>query len=123
MITRLILTLIAILFIACSGTINILNSEARFVQIVTTEPAPNCEYLGEVYGSQKNSGMFSEAQLNEGAINDTKNKAKAIGGDTIFFLTNQNKLTIRSNGSNIVLDDSLKSTQEINITALVYKCK
>lgn len=114
--------LVGIMLGACSGTINILNSDARYIRIVTMEPTPDCEYLGEVYGTQTNNGMFSEAELNEGAINDTKNKAKQLGGDTIYFLNNQNKLTIRSTGNNIVLDDSLRSTQEVNITALVYKC-
>ena len=111
------------LFVGCSSTINILNSDARIVRITTNEPTPDCEYLGEVYGTQTNSGFFSEAELNEGAINDTKNKAHKIGGDTIFFLTNQNKFTVRSSGNSIILDDSLKASNEVNITALVYRCR
>lgn len=107
----------------CSSTINILNSDARIVRITTNEPRPDCEYLGEVYGTQTNNGFFSEAELNEGAINDTKNKAHKIGGDTIFFLTNQNKFTVRSSGNSIILDDSLKTSNEVNITALVYRCR
>lgn len=107
----------------CSSTINILNSDARIVRITTNEPMPDCEYLGEVYGTQTNNGFFSESELNEGAINDTKNKAHKIGGDTIFFLTNQNKFSVRTSGNSIILDDSLKSSNEVNITALVYRCR
>ncbi|WP_181881732.1 DUF4156 domain-containing protein [Helicobacter sp. MIT 14-3879] len=123
MIKLFTIILFSIFFISCAGTINILNSDARLVRIVTTEPAPDCEYLGEVYGTQLNNGLFSESELNEGAINDTKNKASKLGGDTIYFLTNQNKIAIRTTGNNIVIDDSLKSLQEVNITALVYKCR
>lgn len=111
------------LLCGCSGTIHILNSDARIVRIVTVEPTPDCQYLGEVYGSQVSNGFFSESELNEGAINDTKNKAYKIGGDTVFFLTNQNKFNIKSSGNSIILDDSLKGSNEVNITALVYKCR
>lgn len=114
---------VILLFCGCSGTIHILNSDARSVRIVTVEPTPDCQYLGEVYGSQVSNGFFTESELNEGAINDTKNKAYKIGGDTVYFLTNQNKFNIKSSGNSIILDDSLKGSNEVNITALVYKCR
>ena len=65
----------ALFMAGCSSTINILNSDARIVRITTNEPTPDCEYLGEVYGTQTNNGFFSESELNEGAINDTKKQS------------------------------------------------
>lgn len=115
--------LIGALFAGCAGAINMLNPDARLVRIVTSEPPLTCEYLGEVYGYQENTSSFNESLLMEGAINDTKNKANELGGNTIFFLSNQNKLTINTRGNNIILDNDIKKTQEISIVALVYKCK
>lgn len=103
-------------FVGCSSNINVLNSDARFVRIATQEPAPNCDYLGEVYGTQENAGL-SEAQLNEGVINDAKNKAYKLGGDTIYFLDNK---SIR--GTQLIIGDKIKSG-DVNVTALVYRCK
>lgn len=120
---RVILVALGAVLCGCSGTINILNSDARSVRIVTNEPAPDCTYLGEVYGSQSNDGFFSKSELNEGAINDTKNKAYKLGGDTAFFLSNQSDFNLKTSGNSIILDDSLKGSNEVNITALVYRCR
>ncbi|RAX55122.1 hypothetical protein CCY99_00020 [Helicobacter sp. 16-1353] len=119
----LLVLLSSFLFIGCAGTINALDSNARFVRIVTTEPPDTCAYLGEVYGYQENTHSFNESLVTEGAINDAKNKAYKLGGDTMYFLSNQNKITINSRGNKIILDNNPNSTQEVNIVALVYKCK
>ncbi len=111
-----------VLFTACASNINILNAEAQSVRIVTNEPS-SCEYMGEVYGYQSNlGGNLNGAQLDEGAINDAKNKAKKLGGNTIFLLNNQNKV-IYSGNSGFIINERAQSLQEVNITALVYQCE
>lgn len=51
----------------------------------------SCDHLGDIIGSDGNmmSNFFiSNINLTRGALNDIRNKAKAIGGDTVFILRN-----------------------------------
>lgn len=118
----LIFAILSIAFTACSSPIISLSSDAKLVRIVTIEPDSSCKYLGEVYGYQNNVGAINESEVKEGAINDTKNKAYKIGGDTVYFLSNQNNVTIRAQGNNVIIDDSYRGAKEANIVGLVYKC-
>lgn len=120
----LLMILVGIMLTACSGAITSLNSDAKSVRIVAIQPTNDCQYLGEVYGSQlqnKDGEKLTKSQLTEGAINDTKNKAKALGGDTVFFLNTENQITLNSSGNNIFLNNDQNSS-EVDITGIVYKC-
>ena len=52
----------------------------------------NCDYVGDVIGSDGNVMTFlfmSNTSLTRGALNDVRNKARAMGGDTVFIIREQ----------------------------------
>jgi len=57
--------------------------------LVTRQPVPQgCEYLGTVIGEQGGSavgGLTSNKNLAEGAMNDMKNKAHAMGANYVVL--------------------------------------
>lgn len=115
--------LVGIMLASCSA-ITTLNSDAKSVRIVAIQPTNDCQYLGEVYGSQlqnKGGDKLTRSQLTQGAVNDVKNKAKDLGGDTVFFLNTQNQIAINSAGNNIFVSND-PQTSEVDITGIVYKC-
>ncbi|MDA3947357.1 MAG: DUF4156 domain-containing protein [Helicobacteraceae bacterium] len=87
--TGLFLT-IYITFSGCSVT-NMLQPDAANVQI--SENMPNsveCTYLGEVIGAEGklyNYLFISNYDLTEGARNDLRNKAHALGGNVVQIET------------------------------------
>lgn len=49
----------------------------------------NCDHVGDVIGSDGNIFTFlfmSNTGLTRGALNDIRNEARAMGGDTVFIL-------------------------------------
>lgn len=51
----------------------------------------SCDHLGDIIGSDGNmmSNFFiSNVNLTRGSLNDLRNKANAMGGDTVFILRN-----------------------------------
>ncbi len=107
---------VLLLFVGCASIT--LQPEAEKVRIVRTEPAKECEYLGEVTGDQGDwlTGAFtSNASLERGALNDLKNKAAEMGGNLVFILTDRaGSTTDRSSGV-------VRQTNVV-ITGSVYKC-
>ncbi|EGU48233.1 hypothetical protein VII00023_21002 [Vibrio ichthyoenteri ATCC 700023] len=54
--------------------------------------ADNCEWLGEVTGSEGHWYsylFFPNDVLVQGALHDIKNRAKQLGADTVFMITPQ----------------------------------
>ncbi len=52
----------------------------------------NCDYVGDVIGSDGNVMTFlfmSNTSLTRGALNDVRNNARAMGGDTVFIIREQ----------------------------------
>ena len=52
----------------------------------------NCDYIGDVIGSDGSFITFlfmSNRHLTQGALNDIRNHARAMGGDTVFILREQ----------------------------------
>lgn len=116
-------TLIAMVFAttlaACSSVA--VQPEANGVRLTHNEPGKECTFLGDVTGSQGDffTGAFtSNADLETGARNDIKNKAKSLGGDTIYILTQRAGQTGSYN------DDFGGGSQQTNVTLSgnVYKC-
>jgi hypothetical protein len=69
---------------------NSLKPGAEKIRISNTEPGKECQFLGEVTGSQGNlfTGKFtSNSNLETGARNDLKNKALDMGGNILVLLT------------------------------------
>ncbi|MGK3995839.1 DUF4156 domain-containing protein [Sorangium sp. So ce1024] len=97
-----------------------LNPGAEKV-IVTRQPAPQgCRFLGTVIGEQGGSfsGKFtSNANLQEGAVNDMKNKAHDLGGNYVV-LENTNA------GNTISGDRDSISGQQTDVTHMgnAYSC-
>lgn len=120
---RYIYFLLALLFfVGCAHEMVSLDPMARFVRIVTNEPS-GCKYLGEVYGHQS-SFLLNDSQNTRNAINSTKNEAYKLGGDTLYFLSNNQKTLYLSNDKGVtMLDSASSSINETNIVGLVYQCQ
>ena len=70
----------------CAATA--LNPGASRVMVTRTGAPPGCEYLGSVVGEQGGAltGKYtSNAHLAEGALNDMKNKAFAMGANYVVL--------------------------------------
>lgn len=81
-----ILALCLLALPACAATS--LNPEAARVMVTKTPAPEGCEYLGSVVGEQGGSltGAYtSNANLAEGALNDMKNKAHAMGANYVVL--------------------------------------
>lgn len=97
--------------------------------IASPNPAPNdCKYIGQVVGNQGNffTGEFtSNRNLEEGAMNDLKNKGAKIGANYIQIITNRAGVTGSMTGT-FGHDDSHVSgrSQQTNVTNLgnAYLC-
>lgn len=112
---RMILFVIVLIIAGCSATV--LTQEGQKVRITTIEPGKACEYLGVVTGSQGNAltgAITSNENLETGAINDLRNKAAALGGNTIFILTNRAGQTTDDGGAG--------RQTNVTMTANVYRC-
>lgn len=99
------------LLAACSATP--VTSQGAAVEVVTERPA-NCRTLGEVTGSQGNvfSGDFTSDQtLMQGARNDLRNKAAAMGGNVVQLQNSHNSTHPYSAGA-------IKST----LIGVVFAC-
>ena len=96
-----------------------LSPEANQIEVVSEKPK-NCKYLGQVKGNQGNfftGGWTSNANLEEGAMNDMRNKAVKLGADTIYILTNRAGQT----GSSSQYGGSSSQTSTVLI-GNAYKC-
>ena len=92
-----------------------LNPGAEMVRLTNQEP-PDCEYLGEITGSQGNpftGGWTSNDNLATGARNDLKNKGHAMGGNVIQILASRDGMTIDEHGGG-----KTSSSME----GVVYRC-
>lgn len=73
--------------------------------LVTRQPVPQgCEYLGTVIGEQGGSatgGLTSNKNLAQGAMNDMKNKAHAMGANYVVLEDTRAGNTISGNHGSI----------------------
>ncbi|TCV98983.1 DUF4156 domain-containing protein [Biostraticola tofi] len=69
----------------CSSTTN-LSAAGQAVKFTDTQPGSECRMLGTLTGVQGNwlSGNGGEDSSMRGAANDLRNKAAAMGGNTIY---------------------------------------
>jgi len=75
----------AMLLAGCSTT-NQLDSAGQQVKFTDDQPSKECQLLGNVTGEQSNwlSGTGGDGSAMRGAANDLRNKAAAMGGNTIY---------------------------------------
>lgn len=114
----LLITIISTLS-ACSAIP--LNPDAMNIRITQTEPSNDCKFLGDITGNQGDfftGGFTSNADLETGARNDLKNKALALGGNTIVLLTQ------RAGQTGGYDDEWGGGTQQTNVTlsGSVFHC-
>ncbi len=101
--------------VGCAPT-SIVSPVANTVRITHNEPGAECQFLGDVTGSQGDFLMGSitgNADLETGARNDLKNKAAALGGNRVYLLTQRAGQT----GS----DKRLEQTN-VTLSGNVYRC-
>ncbi|ARG96780.1 DUF4156 domain-containing protein [Legionella micdadei] len=71
--------------------------------IVSPNPVPKgCKYVGQVVGNQGNfftGGFTSNRNLEEGAMNDLRNKAAKLGANYVQLVTNRAGVTGSTSGS------------------------
>lgn len=79
--------IIAALLCACAkSSITPLLDEASVVQFAPNAPS-NCVRLGEIQGYKRNTqGNLSLLELRNSAKNELKNKAYAMGADTLVII-------------------------------------
>lgn len=97
--------------------------------IATPNAAPKgCKYLGQVIGNQGNffTGSYtSNRNLEEGAMNDLKNKANKLGANYIQLITNRAGVTGSMSGASDRHGGFMGgSSQQTNVTNLgnAYSC-
>ncbi|WP_080963095.1 DUF4156 domain-containing protein [Pseudomonas fluorescens] len=99
----------------CAPT-SIAGPGANKVRITHNEPGRECQFLGDVTGSQGDfllGSITGNANLETGARNDLKNKAAALGGNRVYLLTQRAGQT----GS----DNRLEQTN-VTLSGNVYRC-
>ncbi len=87
---RFFFPFISFLLLTCCATPVKKGAESIRIHF-DSEEIRKCEYLGEVVGSKGqwySSWIISNKVLTEGAINDLRNSAQAVGADTIFIPSN-----------------------------------
>ncbi|WP_117235163.1 DUF4156 domain-containing protein [Vibrio maerlii] len=93
MMRKLIPAVTLLLLSGCVTPDNILNNNAKNVQIRMDMGfrADQCEWKGEVIGSEGHwysYWFYSNDLLTQGAVNAVKNQAHELGANTIFTLPN-----------------------------------
>ncbi|WP_419420160.1 DUF4156 domain-containing protein [Legionella sp. D16C41] len=123
----LVISSFTLLFAGCAA----IPPEPQAVRgvIVSPKAAPQgCKYLGQVVGNQGNfltGGFTSNRNLEEGAMNDLKNKAIKLGANYIQLLTNRAGTTGSMSGFNAQNNGYMSgSSQQTNVTNLgnAYIC-
>ncbi|WP_298627912.1 DUF4156 domain-containing protein [uncultured Legionella sp.] len=97
--------------------------------VVSPDPAPKgCKYLGQVVGNQGNffTGEYtSNRNLEEGAMNDLRNKANQLGANYVRLITNRAGVTGSMGGSFNQQGGYMSgSSAQTNVTNLgnAYRC-
>lgn len=91
---RLIIAILGLTLFGCSSTPLPLLGESQQIEIRIDgkfDPA-QCEYLGEVTGSEGhwyNYLFYTNDSMITGAINDLKSNAMVINADTVFMISPQ----------------------------------
>lgn len=128
---NLILALVCgLLLAACSTATTALNSGAQNVAVVLNL-SDSCIRVGEVDGYKKNEyGNLSLQDMRNSAKNDLKNKAYAMGADTLVILSSEGLNAsggyYTTRGFYGFYNDGFympySYTKEYHIEAIAYKC-
>ncbi|HHT0594512.1 DUF4156 domain-containing protein [Legionella parisiensis] len=94
------LTALSILISSCAS----IPADPQATRIIASPNSvpKGCKYLGQVVGNQGNfftGGFTSNRNLEEGAMNDLKNKAAKLGANYVQLVTNRAGVTGSTSGS------------------------
>jgi hypothetical protein len=110
---KMLLGLSAIALLAGCSTTHQLDAAGQQVKFTDDKPGAECQLLGAVTGAQSNwfSGTGGDGSSMRGAANDLRNKAAAMGGNTIY-------------GANSPSQNFLSSFAPVDskMVGQVYKC-
>ena len=120
---------ISVLTIIISGCASIPADPQASRVIASPNAAPKeCKYAGQVVGNQGNfftGGFTSNRNLEEGAMNDLRNKASRLGANYIQLVTNRAGVTGSTSGSFDRQGGYISGgSQQTNVTNLgnAYRC-
>ena len=123
----IICTIFASLLAGCAA--NILHPEAAHVLVSADKPEKKCKYKGMVTANQGNyftGGFTSNANMQEGAFNELRNKAHALGGNYVQTIMQQASMTGSGSaavwGNNVGLSSGGVRQTNVAITGNVYYC-
>ncbi len=128
---RFITSLIALaLTMSGCAAIQPVSPEVNSRVIASTNPPPKeCKFVSQVLGSQGNfftGGWTSNANLEQGSMNDLKNKAYLAHGNYVQLVTNRAGATgggsIYSDGHGGLFGSSSSSQTNVTSTGNVYRC-
>lgn len=120
-----------VLLSACSTAMTTLNAGAQNVAVVLNASA-NCQRIGEVDGYKRNEhGNLSLQEIKNSAKNDLKNKAHAMGADTLVIVSseglNANGGYYAARGFYGIYNEGFyipyAYAKEYHIEAIAYKCE
>ena len=117
-ISTLVVCTAAALLAACSATS--LTPGAEKVVVGQKKPR-HCKYLGMVTANQGNffTGQYtSNANLQQGAYNDLRNKTYKLGGNYVQLLQTQ-----ASSTGNVYQGTGGQAETSVSISGNAYKCK
>ena len=110
----------ATLLVTACSSLPLQPNAARVIS--SPNPAPkSCKFMGQVVGNQGNfftGGWTSNSNLEEGSMNDLRNKAAAMGANYVQIVTNR-----AGNTGSWGRDGG--GMQQTNVTSLgnAYSCK
>lgn len=121
---KVISSLLFVMLVGCAAIV--VTPQARKVVVSPNRAPKGCQYLDQVVGNQGNffvGAYTSNAHLEEGAMNDLRNKASILGGNYVQLISSRAGITGNMGGS---LDTRSVggSSQQTNVTNVgnVYYC-
>lgn len=112
---KLIIATLIFLIAACAA--KPINPGAERIFVSLNPPPPDCQFLGEVYGSQGNfwtAEFTSDRNILTGARNEMRNHALSLGANYV-------KVETQSHSSNTA-DHSLGGTYASVVFGNAYRC-
>jgi hypothetical protein len=85
-------SIILSILLLCSCSAIAPTSSANNVIVSPNPPPKGCKYIGQVVGNQGNAfsgGFTSNENLEQGAMNDLRNKASSLGANYVQLITNR----------------------------------
>ncbi len=107
---------------SCSSIIP--TAQGNKVLVSPNNPPPGCKFLGQVTGNQGNffTGDFTSNQnLEEGSMNDLRNKAAELGANYVQLLSNRAGITGSQHGEGGYFSGHSSQTNVTNL-GNAYHC-